>query len=121
MLTVSIFFFKLLGTNSHLQAKTLLKNQFFTQKICLAAFRPLFGRFSAAFPQKWRPSSANNFFLTAGFELFCRIFGLLASVIGTTFSRLDTIEANEHIVCLIRLSAKTGPIGFTLHCSWNHK
>jgi hypothetical protein len=31
------------------------------------------------------------------------------------FSRLGTIKANVHILCLIRLSAKTRPIGFTVH------
>jgi hypothetical protein len=53
-------------TNSHLEAKPPLKNLFFTPKF-----------FSAGFPQKF--SSAKNFF-TAGFELFCRIFGRLATV-----------------------------------------
>jgi hypothetical protein len=28
---------------------------------------------------------------------------------------VDTFEANEHILCLIRLSAKIGPIGFTVY------
>jgi hypothetical protein len=64
-------------TNSTLEAKTPLKNQFLRQKIFSAAFQPLF-------PKNGGRTTANfllqTIFSTAGFELFCRIFGRLATV-----------------------------------------
>jgi hypothetical protein len=66
-----------------LEAKTPLKNQFFTPKFFSVGFRPIFpkngGRMAANFPRQ------RIFFSAAGFELFCRIFGRLATVDATLF------------------------------------
>jgi hypothetical protein len=74
------------------------KNVFFIPKI----IRPVFGRFcpkmAAVRPQIF---PANHLLFSAGFELFCRIFGRLATVDGVVGGRgrgpTDTVASQPKI------------------------
>jgi hypothetical protein len=66
-------------TNSHKEEKTLKTTVFHTKK-----FRLVFGRFSKKMAAVRPPIFlCKQFFSTAAFELFCRIFGRLATVEDT--------------------------------------